>query len=95
MCRTEKLLESELRRCLFPLSKTGLQVVGEYDPDMCLAEDWDYWLRVYRHFSMVHLSATPYQYRHHPESLSAKRYHETCTQSARLLCRHVASPEST
>ena len=45
-------------------------VVGDYDPDVRLAEDYDYWLRVYRRFRMRLIDADQYYYRVHSASLS-------------------------
>jgi glycosyltransferase involved in cell wall biosynthesis len=46
------------------------QTVGSYSPGLFLAEDYDYWLRVYRHFEIAHLHRTLYQYRWHDRSLT-------------------------
>lgn len=50
------------------------EVVGEYDPDLFLAEDYDYWLRVAGRFPLLHLpDVCPYRYGTHPSSLTAQR----------------------
>jgi glycosyltransferase involved in cell wall biosynthesis len=47
------------------------QTVGAYSSDLFLAEDYDYWLRVYRQFEVAHLPRTLYEYRWHGESLTS------------------------
>jgi glycosyltransferase involved in cell wall biosynthesis len=47
------------------------QVVGAYDAELFLAEDYDYWLRVFRQFEIAHLPRVLYQYRYHGESLTS------------------------
>jgi glycosyltransferase involved in cell wall biosynthesis len=69
------------------------EAVGEYDPKMCLIEDYEYWLRVARRFSIAHLrGVTPYRYRIHPQSLSSTRRFEVRMQTLRAQCRHVLPP---
>lgn len=46
------------------------QSVGSYDPRLFLAEDYDYWLRVYRRFEIARLPKTLYEYRWHGQSLT-------------------------
>jgi glycosyltransferase involved in cell wall biosynthesis len=66
------------------------EVVGEYDPEMFLVEDYDYWLRVARRFPIAHLKGVaPYRYRTHPGSLTSARRGEVALQTARARCRHA------
>ena len=46
------------------------QSVGSYDPQLFMAEDYDYWLRVYRRFEIARLPRTLYEYRWHGQSLT-------------------------
>ena len=41
------------------------QALGDYDPGAVLAEDYDYWLRVARKFTMQRLFRALYYYRYH------------------------------
>jgi glycosyltransferase involved in cell wall biosynthesis len=45
-------------------------VVGLYDPEYIYAEDWEYWLRISRHFKMMRVPQVLYQYRIHDSSLT-------------------------
>ncbi len=46
------------------------QTVGSYNPGLFLAEDYDYWLRIYRRFEIARLPRTLYEYRWHGQSLT-------------------------
>jgi glycosyltransferase involved in cell wall biosynthesis len=46
------------------------QSVGSYNPQLFLAEDYDYWLRIYRRFEIARLPRTLYEYRWHGQSLT-------------------------
>jgi glycosyltransferase involved in cell wall biosynthesis len=66
------------------------QRVGQYDPGMFLAEDFEYWLRVVRHFEVLHLAGfAPYRYRHHDGSLTALKRAKAKLQRTRALGRHA------
>lgn len=45
--------------------------IGEYNSDFILAEDYEYWLRVRKHFKMKKLNKYLYFYRKHDDSLTA------------------------
>ncbi|TYZ29820.1 glycosyltransferase family 2 protein [Selenomonas caprae] len=47
--------------------------VGKYDANLFLAEDYDYWVRIYRCGTIVHIDADYYLYRTHPGSLTETR----------------------
>ncbi len=44
--------------------------VGRYDANLFLAEDYDYWIRIYRYGRMKHIHENLYYYRHHEDSLT-------------------------
>lgn len=60
----------------FLYTREVMDTIGEYDPSTKLAEDYDYWIRVSKKFSMGHLSKNLYVYRVHEQSLITKRYYE-------------------
>lgn len=62
---------------------------GEYDTNMFLAEDYDYWLRVCRYTKLRHLCRNLYLYRLHASSLSATRLESIRAQTARLWMKHL------
>lgn len=55
----------------FLYRRSVYQAIGEYDRDLFLAEDYDYWLRVYRQFEMAPLPMVLYEYRMHGHSLTS------------------------
>lgn len=60
----------------FLYTKNVYKNIGEYDVNAELAEDYDYWLRVYAKFEIGHIGEPLYIYGQHSESLSSTRYCE-------------------
>ena len=61
------------------------EALGDYDRGAVLAEDYDYWLRVARRFTMHRLFRVLYYYRYHPRSLTAScSRQEVKTQAERV-----------
>ena len=60
----------------FLYSKKIKEVIGNYDTNVTLAEDYDYWIRVSKKFSMCHLAEPLFFYREHTKSLSLSRFYE-------------------
>ena len=54
----------------FLYTKKIAQKVGNYDSNLFLAEDYDYWIRIYRYGIIKHISDNLYYYRRHKKSLS-------------------------
>ena len=48
------------------------EVIGDFDPSAFLAEDYDYWVRVWRRFRMQRLFIPLYYYRYHVDSLTGQ-----------------------
>lgn len=63
------------------------EVAGGYDPSTVLAEDYDYWLRVARHFTMQRLAKPLYYYRVHSGSLTARHGRERIARQAASIRR--------
>jgi len=57
----------------FLYSREVERAIGNYDPHVELAEDYDYWIRTSKRFPMFHLGEPLYFYRTHKRSLSHKR----------------------
>lgn len=47
--------------------------IGEYDTDLFLAEDYDYWIRICREGKIKHIKDNLYLYRRHKNSLSEEK----------------------
>ena len=63
-------------RACFLYSRKVHEKVGLYDQDMELIEDYDYWVRVAKHFQMLHIKEPLYYYRYHPRQLYTSRWNE-------------------
>ncbi|SCY70303.1 glycosyltransferase family 2 protein [Butyrivibrio sp. INlla14] len=55
--------------------------IGEYDPDMFLAEDYEYWIRAYLNGNLHHISEDLYDYGWHDKSLTSTRTAEIRKQT--------------
>lgn len=61
------------------------EAVGEFNPRMFLAEDYDYWIRVWKAFRMQRLFKRLYYYRFHKNSLTGKHKPEEVWQKVKLV----------
>lgn len=67
--------------------------VGDYDEELFLVEDYDYWLRVNRSFRIARLEGvSPYKYRLHRESLTGRWGLKARLQVPRAEAKHFADP---
>lgn len=57
----------------FMYRRTVADKVGEYDVDLFLIEDYEYWLRIWRKSAVSHIASLEYKYRLHSGSLTSKR----------------------
>lgn len=67
------------------------KVIGEYDPDYTLVEDWDYWLRIRRHAKLVYLNRVMYTKGESPDTLSRTQYPQVQEMHLKLLARENAN----
>lgn len=89
----EALVDSNCVGACFLYRRAVYEVIGDYDADMFLVEDYDYWLRVSRRFRIVHLRGqAPYRYRVHSGSLSSRKKADIHIQTAKTLCQNVFPP---
>lgn len=65
------LLQSNQCGACFLYRKNIAQVVGHYDENLFLIEDYDYWLRVLLEAPIGHINEELYAYRCHPKSLTS------------------------
>lgn len=63
--------------------------VGLYDPEMVMAEDYDYWLRCYREVPMATLHEDLYQYRLHQGSLTSTQKAAQAAAVERVLRKNL------
>lgn len=72
----------------FLYTKNVADKVGKYDANLFLAEDYDYWIRVFRKGNIMHLPENLYYYRRHAESLSETKTKMVGMQTYRVLEKH-------
>ena len=58
--------------------------IGGYSPEWFLVEDYEYWLRVYKQYRMMHVDDVLYQYRFHEQSLSKTRLESIIQQTYKM-----------
>lgn len=62
--------------------------VGEYDETLFLAEDYDYWLRIYQEGKIKHMEQFLYYYRCHDNSLTATKHELVKLQTSKVWDKH-------
>jgi glycosyltransferase involved in cell wall biosynthesis len=73
VCRLQqpdKIVESNVCGPCFLYKASIAKIIGEYDENLFLAEDYDYWMRIYIYGKMLHIDDVLYYYRRHDMSLS-------------------------
>lgn len=75
-------------RACFLYSRRVKEAVGEYDPETQLSEDYDYWIRVSKKFTLCHLEEPLYFYRVHSQALYCRRYWEQEIVKCLVRLRH-------
>ena len=65
----------------FLYRKELAEKIGQYDPNLFLAEDYEYWIRAYLHGKLHHIDDVLYDYGWHDNSLTVTKknqvYHKT------------------
>ena len=70
----------------FLYSREVYEGIGNYDPELFLVEDYDYWMRIANRFEMCHISDPLYFFRRDDATLFCSRYCEV--KSADVLVRN-------
>lgn len=70
----------------FLYTRDVYEKIGEYDPSLFLNEDYDYWMRVARHFRLRHIPELLYYFRRDENSLYCSRFSEV--RAGSLLVRY-------
>ncbi|MBQ9233731.1 MAG: glycosyltransferase [Lachnospiraceae bacterium] len=65
------------------------ELIGEYDTDRILVEDYDYWLRISSKFEIGYLNEILYDYRYHDKSLTFSKMKEAGYQLAKLKIDYI------
>ncbi len=70
----------------FLYTRAVYDTIGEYDPELFLVEDYDYWMRAAKQFSFCHLAEPLYYFRRDENTLFWSRFGEV--KSADILARY-------
>lgn len=74
----------------FMYKRAVIEQVGEYDTDLPLVEDYDYWLRIKKLFGVIHrIPCVLYDYRTHFGSLTETKRQEVQKQLMRMRKKHI------
>lgn len=73
----------------FLYRRQAAEAAGEYDPDMFLAEDYDFFLRLEKQAKLYYLPECKYTYRIHRESLSQTKTRQVWEQLWKLRRREL------
>jgi glycosyltransferase involved in cell wall biosynthesis len=84
---SEKLREYNCIGPCFLYRRKVYEVIGAYNRDAFLAEDYEYWIRVFKRFRMIKLDRFIYRHRLHPQSLTGQ-YAEEAKRSADHIRDH-------
>lgn len=92
LCEPANLMRENCVGACFLYRRRVYEVVGNYDVALFLAEDYDYWLRVRRAFSMYHIpGVAPYSYGWHEASLTEKRLFGVALMTLRARLKNAAN----
>ncbi len=70
----------------FMYKRTVYEAVGEYDPELFLVEDYDYFMRIARRFRLCHIAEPLYYFRRDDATLYCSRFCEV--KAADFLVRY-------
>ncbi len=72
----------------FLYSRKVKEVLGDYNPDLDLAEDFDYFVRISHQFPMGHLSEPLYYFRTHAAMQSRSKYYDLIISHVLITLNH-------
>lgn len=85
----ERFYVDDVVGACFLYRRQVLETVGEYNPDLTLVEDYDYWLRVRQQYEILYIPQRLYQYRFHSGSLTMTKEREIAAQLQRMRLQHL------
>lgn len=86
----DKMYYQNVVGACFMYCKDIIDKIGEYDANMFLVEDYEYWLRIIKEYGNIgYIEEKLYLYRIHDGSLTTKRQKEIQTQLLRLRKKYI------
>lgn len=70
----------------FLYTREVYETIGDYDAELFLVEDYDYFIRIAKHFRLCHIPEPLYYFRRFDQSLFCSRFHEI--KAADMLVRY-------
>jgi glycosyltransferase involved in cell wall biosynthesis len=70
----------------FLYTREVYEAIGDYDPELFLVEDYDYFIRISKRFGICHIAEPLYYFRRFDDSLFCSRFHEI--KAADMLVRY-------
>ena len=74
----------------FLYTREAYEKVGNYDDDLFLAEDYDYWIRIYQKGEFKHLEKILYSCRRHSASLTSTKKEMIRQQTFKMFEKHFS-----
>lgn len=75
----------------FMYTREVYESVGDYDPEVFLCEDYDYWLRIIGKYKVAYLNEDLYAWRQHDRSLSSKHKKGQYEMVEKVLLKNFAA----
>lgn len=72
----DHILGSNVVGACFMYTRKAYEFVGDYDADLMLVEDFDYWQRMFMEFDAIAIEEVLYDYRWHSDSLTSQKREE-------------------
>ena len=72
----------------FLYTRRIFEAIGEYDTNLFLAEDYDYWMRIYANGAIMHIDDDLYLYRRHSQSLTETKKELIQKQTYKALMKN-------
>lgn len=89
----DRMLANNAGVAAFMYRRDVAQKVGQYDPALEGAEDWDMWLRLLEVTKVIHVPYVLYHYRNHDNSLTATISDKVRLSSTRTAARALRRVE--
>lgn len=84
----EELLWGNQIGACFLYRREAAQKIGKYDKSLFLAEDYDYWIRIWETSEIIHVQKKLYFYKIHAKSLTSTRAEEIRHQTIVVWMKH-------
>lgn len=75
--KKKQIIGSNVVGACFMYTRKAYKEVGEYDPELTLVEDYDYWQRIYTKYNAAVIKEILYEYRWHDGALTSTMRKET------------------